>query len=378
MRPLTPFGAFFNACSFSKTGTNVLAQAFQTVIFLVEVSTLHRLHTLSPVPQMTLFVADFGTNNWTVLNSASQTTTTMSPEDFLSLRWISEGDTLVAENAHLGCVRTDLSLAQVYTKPLLTDFYGRAARKGCTVKLFPGHLTPKARAQYGGGEKSDDVDTRAIHHMVTNSPHVRLMNPPVSFEPTRSREAGWKFKDETNAILNKARRFKYQDPDDAIVQFLAANLKAIAAGLSPAAQEAFDFDKISKRSGDFLKSDGRINRLYTLTAFFLHPNGTVRQRPDTGAMPGMQWLRRNVLHTSPFHFRGGIARSNIYWHGFKNYALKKMGTRKASSIGKVLSHYDFTNEQDQEFRAHRKVFTGAMIEAMQVIRDLVREQRNGK
>ena len=322
---------------------------------------------------MTVFVADFGTNAWTVLNSSSQTTTAMSPEDFHSLQWLPAGDTLIAENAHLGCPRTDLSLAQVYTKDELTDFYGRASRKGCVIKLFPGHLTPKARAQYGGGEKSDAVDTRAIYHMVTHSPHVRLMNPPQSFQPTRSRQAGWKFKDETNAILNKARRFKYQDSDDAIVQFLAVHLKTIAERLSLHAQEAFDFDKISKRNGEFLKSDGRLNRLYTLAAFFLHPNGTVRQRPDTGDMPGIQWLRRNVLHTSPFHFRGGIARSNIYWHGFKNYALKRMGTRKASSEGKVLSHYDFTAEQDQEFRAHRKVFTGAMIEAMQVIRDLVRE-----
>jgi hypothetical protein len=205
---------------------------------------------------VTIFVADFGTNAWTVLNSTSQATTTMSPEDFHSLRWASAGDTLISEHAHLGCVRTDLSLAQVYTKPLLEDFYDRASRKGCSIKLFPGSLTPKARAQYGGGEKSDDVDTRAIHHMVTNSPHVRLMNPPTSFEPTRSREAGWQFKDETNAILNKARRFKYQDSDDAIVQFLSVELKTIAARLSPAAQEAFDFDKISKRSGDFLKAMG--------------------------------------------------------------------------------------------------------------------------
>ena len=323
---------------------------------------------------MTTFVADFGTNNWTVLDSSTQATATMSPEDFHSLHWMSQGDTLIAENAHLGCVRTDLSLAQVYTEDELTHLYNRASYKGCSIKLFPGHLTPKARAQYGGGEKSDDVDTRAIYHMVTTSPHVRLMNPPMSFETTRSREAGWKFKDDTNAILNKARRFKYQDPDDVIVQFLSANLKTIAARLSLAAQEAFDFDKISKRSGEFLKSDGRINRLYTLTAFFLHPNGTVRKRPDTGNMPGIQWLRRNVLHTSPFHFRGGIARSNIYWHGLKNYVLKKMGTRKASAVGKVLSHYDFTEEQDEEFRGHKKVFIGAMIEAMQVIRDLVREQ----
>ena len=328
---------------------------------------------------MTTLVADFGTNNWTVLNSTSQSTTTMSPDDFHSLQWLSKGDTLIAENAHLGCHRTDLSLAQVYTADELIDFYDRASRKGCRIKLFPGHLTPKARAQYGGGEKSDDVDTRAIYHMVTNSPHIRLMNPPTSFQPSRSREAGWDFKRDTNGIINKARRFKYQDPNDIIVRFLAANLKAIAAELSPASHEAFDFDKISKRSGEFLKSDGRINRLYTLTAFFLDPNGTVRQRPDTGEMPGIQWLRHNVLHTSPFHFRGGIARSNIYWHGCKNYLLKKMGTRKASSIGKVLSHYDFTVEQDQEFRMHRKVFIGAMIEAMQIIRDLVRESSiNGK
>ena len=356
----------------------VCARAIQLVIPFAGNSIFHRPLSNCFIVMATL-IADFGTNAWTVLDSSTQTTTSMSPEDFHSLQWASAGDTLIAENAHLGCIRTDLSLAQVYTKEELTDFYGRASRKGCTIKLFPGHLTPKARAQYGGGDKSDEVDTRAIYHMVTNSPHVRLMNPPQSFEPTRSRQAGWTFKDETNAILNKARRFKYQDPDDAITQFLAVNLPAIAARLSPASQEAFDFDKISKRSGEFLKSDGRINRLYTLTAFFLHPNGTVRQRPDTGGMPGIQWLRRNVLHTSPFHFRGGIARSNVYWHGFKNYALKKMGTRKASAVGKVLSHYDFTVEQDQEFRAHRKVFTGAMIEAMQIIRDLVRERSvNGK
>jgi hypothetical protein len=322
---------------------------------------------------MTTFVADFGTNAWTVLDGTSQLTTTKSPEDFHSLQWMRQGDTLIAENAHLGCPRTDLSLAQVYTEDELTELYDRAARKGCTIKLFPGHLTPKARAQYGGGAKSDEVDTRAIYHMVTHASHVRLMNPPQSFQPLRSREAGWEFKDETNAILNRARRFKYQDPDDAIVQFLATHLQAIAGSLSMASREVFDFDKISKRNGGFLKSDGRINRLYTLAAFFIHPNGTLRKRPDTGKVPGIQWLRRNVLHTSPFHFRGGIARSNIYWHGFKNYALKKMGTRKASDTGKVLSHYDFTTEQDQEFRAHRKVFIAAMVEAMQVIRDLVHE-----
>ena len=214
-------------------------RAIQLVIPFTGHLILHRPTPIAALFFMTTLVADFGTNAWTVLNSTSQSTTTMSPEEFHSLQWLSEGDTLIAEHAHLGCHRTDLSLAQVYTADELTDLYQRASRKGCSIKLFPGSLTPKARAQYGGGEKSDDVDTRAIHHMVTNSPHVRLMNPPTSFEPTRSREAGWQFKDDTNAILNKARRFKYQDPDDAIVQFLSAELKTIAARLSPAAKEAF-------------------------------------------------------------------------------------------------------------------------------------------
>ena len=42
-----PHGAFFNACSFLKTGPMVLAQAIQLVIFFAEVSLLHRLPPLT-------------------------------------------------------------------------------------------------------------------------------------------------------------------------------------------------------------------------------------------------------------------------------------------------------------------------------------------
>ena len=128
----------------------VCARAIQKVIFFAEDSRLYR-PPHSRLNLMRTLIADFGTNAWTVLNGSTQTTINMSPEDFHSLQWVSEGDTLIAENAHLGCPRTDLSLAQVYTAEELTDFYARASRKGCTIKLFPGHLTPKARAQYGGG-----------------------------------------------------------------------------------------------------------------------------------------------------------------------------------------------------------------------------------
>jgi hypothetical protein len=324
------------------------------------------------VPLMThpIFVADFG-RDWTVLNGEDKTTTRMTKEQFASLSWLPNGSVLVSENAHLGVPRNDLSLAQVYMADELFEIYDRAHRKGCIIKLFPNQLTAKARSMFGDGGKTDENDAKAIYGMVTNCPHLKLMNPPKTFVVEKSREAGWAYKDETNCILNKARGQEYQDPDDAIVQLLEANLHDIAAKLSPMARSVFALDK-TKRDGNFYASDTRNVKLYTIAALFFHPNGSVRLRPDTGAVPGKTWLRRNVLHTSPFHFRGGIARSNLYWHGFRNYAIKKMGTRKASSKGKVLSHYDFTPEQDAEFRQHRRDYIKAVMELVGIFQEMAR------
>ena len=38
-------------------------------------------------------------------------------------------------------------------------------------------------------------------------------------------------------------------------------------------------------------------------------------------MPGVNWLVRNIVGTSPFHHRGGIARSNFYHHGMNFLSL---------------------------------------------------------
>lgn len=319
-----------------------------------------------------LFVADFGGNSWTVLDGRSQETTTMSVEDFATLTWLPNGSTLVAEHAHLAIPRNDSSLSQVYPEDELSEVYARARRKCCTIKLFPNQLTAKARAMFGNGEKNDENDTKAIYGMVIHCPHLKLMNPPTSFVVARSREAGWAFKNETNVILNRARRFKYEDPGDAIVQMLDENIHEIAAQLSPLARCVFDLDK-TKKDGAFYASSSRRVKLYTIASLFFRPDGSVRLRPDTGAVPGKTWLRRNVLHTSPFHFRGGIARSNVYWHGGRNYFIKQLGTRNAGPNGKVLSHYHFTPEQDAEFRKHRRDYMKAVTELMTVFSGMARQ-----
>jgi hypothetical protein len=110
-----PEGRFLMLVPFLKMGTMVCARAIQLVIPFAGNSIFHRPPSNRFIVMATL-IADFGTNAWTVLDSSTQTTTSMSPEDFHSLQWASAGDTLIAENAHLGCIRTYNSLAQVYTK----------------------------------------------------------------------------------------------------------------------------------------------------------------------------------------------------------------------------------------------------------------------
>ena len=326
---------------------------------------------------MQLYVADFGKLCWHTLNVQTGTITQLSPEQFRTLAWHPNGAKLICEAAHLGTPRTDFSLAQVYTEQELLSLYAALTAKGCELRLFPQGITAKARAMAGINDKSDEGDLFAIAHYVQNCPNTPLKRPPTSFVTERRVEAGWTFKKESDGILNVARRFDYEQEDDYVKLFVEDNIQELASRLSENAKK-FVFlsdDYRSKKNGKtFNKSDKRKRRLYTLAALFLHPDGYARQRPDTGTLPGINWLKRYVLHFSPFHFKGGIARSNLKWHAFRNEAINALGTRKASSKGKVLSHYDFNDDQQEQFRQCRKEFMGAVTETMQTIRDMVQEK----
>lgn len=323
-----------------------------------------------------LYVGDYGKLFWHVYNAESGHFLQLSEQDFLSLAWLPNGSQLVIENAHAGTPRSDYSLAQVYTEQELLSFYDAVETKGCKLRLFPQGLTPKARKMFGIDEKSDHNDLIAIARYVEEFPHTTLRKPPKTFVTQRRREAGWAFKKENDGILNVARRYKYERDDDAVAMFVSSSLDELASRLSDDAKEIMclsDDHRYVKRPHIFKKSDQRTSRLYTLAALFLHPQGYARQRPDTGALPGIDWLKTHVLHFSPFHFRGGIARSNLKWHAFRNSAIEALGTRKAAN-GKVLSHYDFSPEQHVQFRQHRRKFMKAVSETMQTMRDMVQER----
>ena len=323
-----------------------------------------------------MIVADFGgPQGWTLYDGKK--VFNLSREQFFDIEsWCPRGEKLIVEDAHLGRARTKKSLAQVYTAEELQAFYRRAASFGVTIRLFPHSQTPKARAFAGFDEKNDAADAQAIYAYLQHSPSVlqSLKFPPRSFEPERWREAGWIFKEDTNMILNVARRFNYKTEGDEITSFVISNLDRLASIVPDDAKEIFGLLH-RKKDGSFYalsSSQGpKLSQLYTLAALLLNEKGDLRLRPDTGRAPGIGWLMRTQIATSPFHHRGGIARSNIMWHGCKNYVVGKMGTRKAGPSGKLLSHYNFSPAQTDQFRSHRKTYLQAQRTMLSAMKSLL-------
>lgn len=327
------------------------------------------------------FVADYGGLSWHIYDAANNAFLELDEQEFLALDWFRPGSNLVVENAHLGVPRTDLSLAQVHTDVELLKFYADVKAKHGKLGLFPQGMTAKARKMAGVESKSDQDDLIAIAWYVNNvlqGDISSLRKPPASFETPRRVEASWTFKDETNAILNVARRFKYQGPGDRIAALVNSNefLTSFANSLSPDAQHFFHLTEdyqYKGKPGQWKKDAARTSRLYTMFALFMKPDGSMRKRPDTKALPGLNWLKRYALNMSPFHFKGGIARSNIKWHFFRNEAISALNTRNAGPGGKVLSHYAFSPAQQDDFRKVRQSFMRAMTEVMQTVRSIAQQ-----
>jgi len=323
-----------------------------------------------------LVAADFGGNAWTFLVNGE--TKRLSPKTFLDIKsWCPPKTLLVGEDAHLGHPRKDESLAQPYTEGELLKFYKECRDHDVELRLFPQSKTPWARTQLALSldsklAKSDGNDVLAIAHVVSTDKAIAraLKKPPRDFEPSQALVASWKMKDDINATLNVARSFKYKAKGDRISEFLEASMEEIAQRMSLATRKIFGLHE-RKKNGSFKADAARQSKLYTLAAMWMDEAGEIRLRSDTNKPPGIDWVMSRQLSQSPFHHKGGIGRSNLMWHGFRNYAIACMDTRKAGPDGKTLSHYDFSPEQTADFRAHRRDYRLAMRETLRVMRDLI-------
>ena len=135
---------------------------------------------------------------------------------------------------------------------------------------------------------------------------------------------------------------------------------------------------------------GKLNAISAILSTLMTEDCQLRVREYTQARPGLEYVTRYVLRMSPYHHKGGVARSNLYWHTLKNYIIregKEAGfdfqrkiTETISVKGKTkefpIRRGHFTEAEDNFYLAKRKVFRNAVRKLWQKMRNLIDEDPN--
>lgn len=287
--------------------------------------------------------ADFGKGcmHWHKL-LANETGKCSIDQAFEFILSLNAGSLFVCERAHLATPQTQRSLAQPFTESQLLWLYSEAERCQITIKLFPHACTRKAREWVSGngdddflgdGCKSDVNDAKAIAHYVWNCNQIALGNPPKTFTEASIRRYAKTVRTRSNIALNAARVRGYE-----------------GQVFKPVAEVANQL--IFRHSSDDRRADKHfINQVVAFSIASLvvtECDGLGMRYTYKGSPIGKcNWLKC-VVGSSSVHHRGGVARSNIYWHRFRNYLVKfaeKEGIRLREKSFK--RHANFNDEEKQ-------------------------------
>tara|TARA_R110000824_G_scaffold258772_1_gene447670 strand:- start:223 stop:1296 length:1074 start_codon:yes stop_codon:yes gene_type:complete len=336
-----------------------------------------------------VYVLDCGVNQSTLFDSSTGEVTHVSHDEVLKLHErLDTESTLVCEYAHLGCPRGERSLSQPFEAEQLLTLYRDLEDAGIILKLFPQQSTPRA-CSYSKLPKNDKNDPRSIYNLLKDFPEISLMNPPSSFEVSDKRQLSWDMKDDINYTLNLARRYKYLDKEDENTKLIESLMSEMESELSESTKEIFGVancrylkgqkdeikDGVLKKGrsvGDIRWAKVSMTQLYSVLACLQDQEGKLRL--VNGKLSSWKFIKRYVLGMTPFHFRGGVARSNLYYHGMKNYIIsegKEVGLiLKGKSRGGFFKDdkktfregTKFTKQEDDFFLQHRKVYNNAIRE----------------
>ena len=327
------------------------------------------------------YVLDCGINQSTIYDAEKNIVSTISHDDVLKLHNVLEpNSTIICEYAHLGCPRGERSLSQPFEADELLTFYENLKEKNITLKLFPQQSTPRACA-YSGLPKLDSNDPISIYKLISDFPQISMMNPPSSFDVSDKRKLSWDMKNDINYTLNVARRYGYNDKKDANTRTIKELFPKMLTDLSEETKKAFGICEKSKyqvsRSGQYKKGELNMNniskvQLYSILACLQNEKGELRT--VKGKTPSWKFVKRYILCMTPFHFRGGVARSNLYYHGMKNYIISKGKEKGLTLSGKKRGGFfndkgdaikkgsRFTKKEDDFFLKERKVYNDAIRE----------------
>lgn len=330
----------------------------------------------------TTVTIDCGQNGATIYDGNTQRKAfKIGIQDILDLpNILPKGSAIWGERAHFGVPRGDYSLAQYFTEKELLKFYSDCKEHGIDLRFYSERLMPKmlAYAGFKQEEKSDYNDPVAAYEYIMSRPNVKktLMKTPSSFENSPVREEGLEFRELTNKHLNVARFNGY---DNINGEWIKENINEIASKLSKTAKSAFGLDeksefKIKAKKGQINFNKVKIPQMYSVLSLLKDLNGQPRLRNNPKAyvkdLPGWKFIKKYVVPMSPFHFRGGVCRSNLYHHGMKNWINMKIKEEHGYDI-KKKDRGNFSKIEDQIFNQYRTQYCNSIHELFHVFKEMI-------
>ena len=306
------------------------------------------------------------------------------------------GYAMVGEDAHFGVRQNEESYAQPFKEEQLFKFYKDCVDNNIILRLFPQKSTPRAAA-YAGLIKSDETDPVSIYKLVRDFPEIALRKPPESFELTEIRKEGYKHKDNLNKLLNFARRYDYNDSN---TEWLIENIEEISSHLSPVARDAFI--KYYKKGGINVNQtfkpgkEGGPTCLYSILGALVgkikvdtetgqtYISRDLNIRESTGELPSWKFAKRHIFNFGPWHQKGGVARSNLMYHGAKNYIVRKAKDEnppldlkskllQANGEERSKGRGNFTKQENDSYLFHRKNYSSSIKEVFNVFRKMLQQ-----
>ena len=283
----------------------------------------------------------------------------LRPEQFASLAFTHPGDIIVVENAHMQ--PRQKSLAQVYTFDELVQIKSRADDRKVSIRLWFHSLTPKWRRILKMDSKSDEVDAETIARIAMRRGITDLQDfNPRSNYPPRILWAHEQIAD-MNDILNMARIDYMASLCDAVHKY---NMGGRHKSLHCAWKRHGAHSSIVRDIMTFFHSAEAFKQGISLWAALVDYQGNPRNYQ--GNQPGVKFVMNELLRMRPNHFRGGVARSNLMHHGFRNRAIAHLGTRKDG-----IKLHEFTPSQHAKWLAYRQRYRRAMVAMLHSIKDCI-------
>lgn len=388
-----------------------------------------------------IYTLDFGDRqDGAYISKNGQEATRISFEDILKLPTVLQaGSVVISEYAHLG-VPQENSLSQPYKAADLIKLAKEFEKNNIIFRLFPQSSYPTALAQYQikypelNAKKAGNIDPLAIYEYIisrkepTEDTIKRLAKPRKSFEPKAEvmarlerdefktpREESWKHKPIVNFILNNARTRHYDIhkntkkylKTDKNVEFIISNLDDIyeelitkSVNYKPIGYDKYiTIDMIDKFLG--LEFNGKSSTwfsprfhiklktagsetwnfnmiiLYTVVAVFIDEYNDLRFRPLTNELPSFSYAKKYIYGCSPYHLKGGTARSNKQFHQFP--AFLKSSTKGVFNFNRQVNNIrirrgNFTDNEDQCFAYHRQIYDKILKDLHNIIKKKIQKQ----